>query len=132
MPFHVPRNIAERVCAGVGLGFQCDERGALSGGFETGTAGGVSYPPPGYLPWNRLDVGNGDTYGFYWPIGRESSPPIVCTLVHDAWELFPLASSLESAARLHLAAGHAWEEWTELAEDFGVPVDGCEPAEVDL
>src|SRR5688572_18756413 len=132
MSFHVPPNIAAKICAGVELGLTCDDRGALHGGFDTGWGGGAPYPPPGYLPWNRLEVGNGDTYGYYWPIGRESHPPLVCTVMHDAWELFPLATSLESAVRLHIAAGMQCEEWTELAEDFGISTAECEPVEIDL
>src|SRR5215204_534296 len=131
MGMKVPRHIAERVRAGADLGFGCDDDGNVVGGFEQAW-GDSAYPPPGYLPWNRLDVGNGDTYGFYWPIGREAGPPIVCTIMHDAWQLAPLASSLESAIRLHVAAGHECEEWLELADDFGVDTADCVPREIDV
>lgn len=118
----VPADVAARIRGGADLGFGMDAEDRATGGFEPWGEG--TYPPPGYLPWNRLEVGNGDTFGFYWPIGREDAPPLVCTIEHDAWALRPLATSLAAAVRLHVAA---WpdhdEEWAELAEDFGVPLD---------
>ncbi|HYR11420.1 MAG TPA: hypothetical protein VEQ60_26800 [Longimicrobium sp.] len=118
----VTHDVAERVRGGVDLGFEVDEDGSAAGDFQSWGEG--AYPPPGYLPWNRPEVGNGDTYGFYWPIGREQGPPLVCTIMHDARALVPLASSLAGAVRLHVAAGHDHDgEWAELAGDFGVPLD---------
>lgn len=118
----VPADVAGRIRDGVDLGFEIDAEGRAVSGFEAWGEG--VYPPPGYLAWNRLEVGNGDTFGFYWPLGREDAPPLVCSVEHDAWALRPLASSLAAAARLHAAA---WpddsDEWAELAEDFGVPLD---------
>jgi hypothetical protein len=131
MGMKVPLNLAQRIAAGADLGFTCDDDGTVTGGFEQAW-GDSAYPPPGYLPWNRLEVGNGDTYGFYWPIGAEAGPPIACTIMHDEWRLEPLASSLETAVRLHVAAGHECEEWLELAEEFAVATDDCTPREVDL
>jgi hypothetical protein len=94
----------------------------VTGGFESGWGGGA-YPPPGYLPWNILDVGNGDTYGYYWPIGREDGPPVVCTLMHDAGALLPVASSLASCIRLHLLARNGnLEELVETARTFAVDI----------
>jgi hypothetical protein len=88
----VSPSLAARIREGADLGFECDADGTVTSGFEQAW-GESAYPPPGYLPWNRLDVGNGDTYGFYWPLGREQQSPIVSTIMHDAWELTPLASS---------------------------------------
>jgi hypothetical protein len=127
----VPANLAQRIAAGADLGFTCDADGTVTNGFEQAW-GDSAYPPPGYLPWNRLEVGNGDTYGFYWAIGAEGGPPVVATIAHDAWQLMPLASSLEAAIRLHVAAGHECEEWLELAEEFGVATDNCVPREIDV
>jgi hypothetical protein len=122
MGLKVSPSVAKAIVEGADLGFACDADGAVAGGFETGYSG-TPYPPPGYLPWNRMEVGNSDTFGFYWPIGREDEPPIVCTLVHDAGELMPLASSLEAAIQLHLKADDGRdEEWLELAEEFEVEV----------
>jgi hypothetical protein len=133
MGFRVPPNIARHLRSGSALGFDCDDSGAvLAGGFETGWGGGAPYPLPGYLPWNRLEVGNGDTYGFYWPIGRETEPPLVCTLIYDAFELYPLATSLEAAVRLHVTAGMECDEWLELADDFEIDVGRCVPPELDV
>ena len=133
MAFRLPSNICQRIRGGASLGFDCDDGGNVVGGaFDTGWGGGTPYPPPGYLPWNRLEVGNGDTYGFYWPIGRESDPPLVCTLMHDSFEIYPLATSLESAARLHVASGMECDEWIELADELHVRTDDCHPADVDV
>jgi hypothetical protein len=131
MAFVLPPNLAQRICAGASLGFECDANGLVTSGFET-SWGGAPYPPPGYLPWNRMEVGNGDTFGFYWPIGRESEPPIVCTLMHDSHELHPLASSFESAIRLHVTAGLQCDDWLELADEFGIAVEGCSSTGEDL
>jgi len=131
MGMKVPLNIVQRIAAGADLGFACDDDGTVTSGFEQAW-GDSAYPPPGYLPWNRLELGNGDTYGFYWPIGTESGPPIVATIVHDEGQLMPLASSLEAAIRLHVAAGHECEEWLELAEEFGVATDDCHTREMDV
>jgi hypothetical protein len=131
MGMKLPPHIANGIREGADLGFECAEDGTVTSAWEQ-RWGESAYPPPGYLPWNRLEVGNGDTYGFYWPIGREQGPPIVCTLMHDAWELAPLASSLEAAVRLHVVADHAREEWLELAEEFGFRTEDCKLAEADL
>lgn len=117
----VPADVAARIRGGADLGFEIDADDRVTSGFEYWGSG--TYPPPGYLAWNRPEVGNGDTFGFYWPIGREDGPPLVCTIEHDAWALRPLASSLAAAVRLHVTAwpDHG-DEWAELAEDFGVPL----------
>lgn len=136
----VPPEIAEVVSKTRNLGFSCRPDGTVTDGFEAGW-GGEAYPPPGYLPWKILDVGNGDTYGYYWPIGRENEPPVVCTLMHDAWGLQPVASSLEDCIRLHLLTNHGdVEELLDTAKSFGIelgdipipePDDDKEPASLD-
>lgn len=52
------------------------------------------YPPIGFFPF--YDIGNGDYYGLYWPLGREDSPPLVAFSSHDAFSLIPENSSIES------------------------------------
>lgn len=118
----LPPDIAAAIRSGHDLGFSCRADGTVSDGFEAGWGGGA-YPPPGHLPWNILDVGNGDTYGYYWPIGREDGPPIVCTLMHDAWELLPVASSLAGCLRLLLVTNHGdVEQLVDTARAFGVEI----------
>lgn len=120
----VPREVAERVRGGVDLGFAVDADGRAAGDFRSWGEG--AYPPPGYLAWNRPEVGNGDTYGFYWPIGAEDGPPLVCTTLHDAWAVAPVATSLAALVRLQVAAAPDPDyDWAELARDFGVPVEGA-------
>lgn len=96
---YLPEPLITKIRAGLSLGFDltsdnipCDF--ANSGDRET------TYPPPGYLEFKILAVGNGDTYGFYWPVGKENSPPLVVTTMHDSWFVFPVASSFERAIRL--------------------------------
>jgi len=57
------------------------------------------YPPVGFLPWSIGGIGNGDEFGYYWPIGREASDPIVAMMSHDCWALIPVASSIEGLSR---------------------------------
>jgi hypothetical protein len=59
------------------------------------------YPPIGFFPF--ADTGNGDYHGFYWPIGREESPPLVAYSSHDAYALIPEYGNLKSAACCQLA-----------------------------
>ena len=60
----------------------------------------IIYPPAGFLAWPFGDLGNGDTYGFYWPIGKEDEEPVVALMSHDCWGLNPIASSIEALARM--------------------------------
>lgn len=87
-----------------------------------------TYPPPGYLHWTLFDVGNGDTYGYYWPVGREAGPPLVCTTLHDSGALLPVASSAEGCLRLEWATRYDEEDEEELratARAFGVALAGA-------
>ncbi len=36
---------------------------------------------------SEAELGNGDYYGLYWPIGRETDEPVVCDMYHDEWSL---------------------------------------------
>lgn len=70
----------------------------------------ATYPPPGFLPFSAFELGNGDAFGFYWPVGREGSEPIVCELHHDGWELDPCAADLEGLVRFLAASGRVDED----------------------
>jgi len=45
------------------------------------------YPTLGFVPVSEAELGNGDYYGLYWPLGRENDEPIVCDMLHDEWSL---------------------------------------------
>jgi tetratricopeptide (TPR) repeat protein len=77
------------------LGFNCDEKGVVTPDHFLKTI----YPPIGFLPWNVLEVGNGDVYGFYWPLGKENTHPLVCTTYHDSYNLSVFASNIETSIK---------------------------------
>lgn len=66
----------------------------------------VFYPPPGFVEMKPFAIGNGDVYGFYWPIGLEEREPIVVSTAHDGWAMVVEASSFERLLGLHWANGH--------------------------
>src|SRR5262249_5509245 len=82
----LPEDIARMIQAGASLGFGCAPDGTV-GKWPWSTDG--IYPPVGYLDWRVLEVGNGDTYGYYWPVGKEDQEPIVCATEHDAGRVIP-------------------------------------------
>ncbi len=53
------------------------------------------YPPLGFRPFRECDLGNGDEYGLYWPIGREGEEPIVAETQHDGHAMDPAFSCLD-------------------------------------
>jgi hypothetical protein len=121
----LPDMIARKILAGRSLGFDYDVEGIVrvwpsTNGF---------YPPVGYLRWTVLAVGNGDTYGYYWPVGHEDRDPIVCTTEHDVFHVVPLASDLTGCLRL-LRATHPEiaDEVNEVARDFGITLAGARPS----
>lgn len=57
------------------------------------------YPPVGFFRWPICSLGNGDDYGYYWPVGREDADPIVALMSHDCGTLNPISSSTEALAR---------------------------------
>jgi hypothetical protein len=61
----------------------------------------VLWPPLGFFPFYH--IGNGDAYGFYWPVGREEQPPIVAFTNHDVGSLIPVNSGIEGLLRCRLA-----------------------------
>jgi hypothetical protein len=55
----------------------------------------VPYPPLGFYSIAEHQLGNGDTFGLYWPIGCEDRDPIVAETYHDEWSVQPHFSSLD-------------------------------------
>lgn len=72
------------------------------------------FPPVGFFPFH--EIGNGDSYGFYWPTGREDGPPIVAFMSHDVGSLIPEHSSIESFYACQTAK-HGSDD--DLATDYG-------------
>lgn len=60
-----------------------------------------SYPPLGFTPFHESALGNGDSFGLYWPIGREAMEPIVVETWHDEWRIQPHFSSLAAFLQAH-------------------------------
>ena len=54
-----------------------------------------SFPPVGFLAFSEAQPGNGDSFGLYWPIGREQQEPLVAEAWHDDWLVQPTYSSLD-------------------------------------
>lgn len=54
------------------------------------------YPPIGFCSFADHELGNGDTFGLYWPFGREAREPIICEIWHDEGALVPMFSSLSA------------------------------------
>lgn len=61
---------------------------------------------PGFVPFAEHALGNGDTYGLYWPVGLEGSEPLVVETFHDEGRLVPAFSSLDT----FLAASHGLDD----------------------
>ena len=78
------------------------------------------YPPLGFVPLLDAELGNGDYFGLYWPMGREDEEPLVCDMIHDEWSLVPSFSSL-----------NVFVAWLELNDDdrgeLEVPDPGFAP-----
>jgi hypothetical protein len=72
-----------------------DENGTPKGWEQT-----YRFIPHGFLDTQMFAIGNGDTTGFYWPIGKEDDEPILCDIYHDDGQLVPVASNLEGLVRL--------------------------------
>lgn len=98
------------------------------------------YPPPGFCG-DLFEVGNGDSTGFYWPIGREDGEPLLCDIYHDESSAEPVASSLEGLLRLRAADGRDepdgvhYETTHELAAQLGCILPAAhssEPLPVEL
>jgi hypothetical protein len=53
------------------------------------------YPPLGFIPVSEAELGNGNYYGLYWPLGRENDEPLVCDMLHDEGRLILSFSSTD-------------------------------------
>lgn len=53
------------------------------------------YPPLGFVPVWDAELGNGDYYGLYWPLGKEDEEPIICDMYHDEGSLKPAFTSVD-------------------------------------
>jgi len=79
------------------------------------------YPPLGFVPFFENQVGNGDMFGLYWPLGKEDDFPLVFETYHDEWRVAPPFSSL--AAFLRKAKGEdGYVETPTIEEDSTSPL----------
>lgn len=78
---------------------------------------GGPYPALGFCRIAEHELGNGDCFGLYWPIGREDQEPIVVETFHDEGSLRPHFSSLDR----FLAAAKRTEEDSDDDAIIGTP-----------
>ncbi len=74
-----------------------------------------------FVEWDVLDNRELDEkwlFGYYWPIGKEETPPIAVTGNEVA--LHPIASGLEACLLLMHAIGNYSEELPDLLHEFGL------------
>src|SRR4029453_14982544 len=88
----VPPDVAARAVPGGPLGIQCDLDGRVTCWPNPGMP--YVFPPVGFLVWEFRNLGDGDAMGYYWPVGREDRPPIVCECDPMTHEVFPFATDL--------------------------------------
>ncbi|AYM77291.1 hypothetical protein D9M09_16925 [Janthinobacterium agaricidamnosum] len=81
----------------------------------------TAYPPLGFTPFAEGALGNGDTFGLYWPIGREAYEPIVVETWHDEWRLQPHFSSLAAFLSAYATAEDEYVATPSLADDPASP-----------
>lgn len=81
----------------------------------------TAYPPLGFTPFSEGALGNGDTFGLYWPIGREAAEPIVVETWHDEWRLQPHFSSVAAFLQAHAAAQDEYVATPSLDDDPASP-----------
>jgi tetratricopeptide (TPR) repeat protein len=81
----------------------------------------TAYPPLGFTPFAEGALGNGDTFGLYWPIGREAAEPIVVETWHDEWRVQPHFSSLAAFLSAYAAAEDEYVATPSLADDPASP-----------
>jgi len=79
------------------------------------------YPPLGFRPFAEGALGNGDTFGLYWPVGLEAREPIVVETWHDSWQIQPTYSSLSSFLVALDKAGDGYPEPPSFEEDVRSP-----------
>jgi hypothetical protein len=85
----------------------------------------VPYPPLGFYSIAEHELGNGDCFGLYWPIGREDHEPIVAETFHDEWSIQPHFSSLD---RFLAAVNHTEEQPERIHDQPSLRDDPASPA----
>jgi len=80
-----------------------------------------AYPPLGFIPFYDAALGNGDTFGLYWPIGREACEPIVVETWHDEWRVQPQFSSIDAFLQAYERADDEYVITPSLADDPASP-----------
>lgn len=53
------------------------------------------YPhlPLGFHPVGVSELGDGNVFGLYWPIGQEDHLPIVCETFYNGGNLYPICGT---------------------------------------
>jgi hypothetical protein len=77
------------------------------------------YPSLGFVPIYDAELGNGDYYGLYWPLGMENKEPFVCDMHHDEWRLELCFSSVKIF--LEWLGINDWERGEEEIDDLEHP-----------
>jgi tetratricopeptide (TPR) repeat protein len=90
------------------------------------------YPPPGFQGFAEAELGNGDCFGLYWPVGKEEVEPIVAEMWHDEWTLQPAFSCLSAFLSAYEKNEREWPEQPSIAEDPRSPVALFEAARTHL
>lgn len=90
------------------------------------------YPPLGFFPFFEAELGNGDTFGLYWPIGHETLEPIVIETWHDEWRVQPSFSSLTTFLDAFSTSDEEYVEMPSLADDPSSPRACYEAAKLKL
>jgi tetratricopeptide (TPR) repeat protein len=89
---------------------------------ELSTWSGGPFPPSGFAAFEDHALGNGDTFGLYWPIGHEDREPLVVEAVLVAGSLVPAFSSLDRFLKLAADVDEAEHvEWPDLEADARAP-----------
>ncbi|STQ89275.1 tetratricopeptide repeat protein [Iodobacter fluviatilis] len=81
----------------------------------------AAFPPLGFVPFFENELGNGDTFGLYWPIGRENIEPIVAETWHDSWQVQPTYSTLSSFLAASQKAEEEYPKSPSIDEDPASP-----------
>lgn len=75
------------------------------------------YPPLGFLAFFESELGNGDSFGLYWPIGREFAEPLVAETWHDESRIQPNYSSLSCFLSARSVAEDEYPEPPTIIDD---------------
>lgn len=82
----------------------------------------TTYPPRGFAWFYDHEVGNGDVFGLYWPIGMEDREPLVGETFHDEWAIEPAFSSLQVFLNsITSVDGDEHPKWPSLEDDEHSP-----------